>query len=107
VNRADLVVELPRIDLEFRLLIGEPARAADYLERFPEFNMRRDAANDRILNEFRLRNRSGRKLNSTQFLTGYPERHSELFRMMDTLTPPDQSLDPPAFKPVIAGLEIE
>jgi len=26
---------------------------------------------------------------------------------MDTLTPPDQSLDPPAFKPVIAGLEIE
>jgi eukaryotic-like serine/threonine-protein kinase len=110
-SRVELLVELAHIDLEFRLSAGEPARAADYLVRFPELLDRREAANDLILTEYRLLERAGRAVAPTAFLNGYPEHRTELFGGLsaasDTISPTPHSIDPPAFTPVIPDLEIE
>lgn len=110
-RRVELLVELTQIDLEFRLTAGEPARAADYLIRFPELRDRRDAVNDLILSEYRLLERFGRAVAPTQFLDGYPDHRTELFGDLsgasDTLTPTPHSFDPPVFTPTIPELEIE
>src|SRR5829696_7585784 len=51
----ELLVELAHIDLEFRLKSGHPARAADYLRRYPQLATDEEAAADLIATEYQLR----------------------------------------------------
>jgi WD40 repeat protein/tRNA A-37 threonylcarbamoyl transferase component Bud32 len=64
------LVDLVNIDLELRLKAGEPARAEDYLLRFPDLAGDREAAHALIDTEHELRRRF------PQFWSGGPTEHS-------------------------------
>jgi WD40 repeat protein len=53
--RRAVLVELAHADLECRLKVGEPARAEDYLRRYPELADAPDLALDLIRSEYELR----------------------------------------------------
>src|SRR5262245_43928189 len=68
----DLLVELAHIDLEFRLKSGKPARAADYLERYPQLAVDAEAAVELIATEYELRRRGDSGLAFDMIADGYP-----------------------------------
>src|SRR5688500_6109131 len=52
-----LLVELAHTELEFRLKDGQPARASDYLRRYPELTTDSEAAAELIAAEYEYRRR--------------------------------------------------
>src|SRR5262249_38696471 len=74
----DLLVELAHIDLEFRLKSGKPARAADYLERYPQLAVDAEAAVELIATEYELRRRGDSGLAFDMIADGYPRYRDRL-----------------------------
>ncbi|MBA4063338.1 MAG: hypothetical protein C0501_06420 [Isosphaera sp.] len=87
-----LLVELAHIDLEFRLKAGTPARAADYLDRYPRLAADTQAAAGLIAAEYELRRRAEPDLTFDAVAAGYP-RYRDLLRAhevrLSTVTPAD------------------
>jgi serine/threonine protein kinase/tetratricopeptide (TPR) repeat protein len=70
--RNALTVELALADLEYRLRAGEPARAADYLDRYPEIRAAAGAATELLAAEERWRHSISITSSATQFaIPGY------------------------------------
>jgi tRNA A-37 threonylcarbamoyl transferase component Bud32 len=77
-QRRAALVELVRTDLEYRLEAGEPARAEDYLQRYPELAADRPAALDLIAREYELRRPHEPRLTPDDYLGRFPQYRAEL-----------------------------
>jgi predicted ATPase len=73
-----LLVELAHIDLEFRLKAGTPARAADYLDRYPQLAADAGAAAGLIAAEYELRRRGEPDLAFDAVAAAYPRYRDRL-----------------------------
>jgi WD40 repeat protein len=76
--RVALLAELARLDLQFRRHAGEPARAEDYLDRFPELRQDPAAELALIVAEFRARRRTDPGCDTAEYLRRVPARRDEL-----------------------------
>jgi WD40 repeat protein len=76
--RVALLAELARLDLQFRRHAGEPARAEDYLDRFPELRQDPAAELALIVAEFRARRRTDPGCDTAEYLRRFPARRDEL-----------------------------
>jgi predicted ATPase len=97
-----LLVELAHVDLEFRIKSGEPARAGEYLARFPELAAEEPAV-ELIAAEYELRRRAEPDLPFDELAGGYPRYHD---RLKGRLAEPSARLTTPGpgERPPRAGL---
>src|SRR6516225_1995437 len=72
-GRHDLLVELAHTELELRLKAGEPARAEEYLTRYPALADDGPAAVDLIAAEHDLRRRAEPHLRPDEFVRRFPQ----------------------------------
>jgi predicted ATPase len=79
-NSTELLIELVQIELEFRIKAGLPARAGDYLARYPQLAADLDVAADLIASEFDLRRRNDPTLSFDAFASHYPQYLDRLGR---------------------------
>ena len=87
-GRHQLLVELAHTELEFRLKDGLPARASDYLRRYPELASDPEAAAELIAAEYEYRRRADPGLPLDRFTAGYPEYRDRVQRHLDRLLAP-------------------
>jgi serine/threonine-protein kinase len=112
--RPALVVELAHAELEFRLRAGEPARAEDYLDRYPELGGDPAAALEFIASEYRIRVGQGAPVPLEEYLHRFPQYDSELRTRLsreggvDTTPPPSghTSQDPLATRATDEGVGV-
>jgi WD40 repeat protein len=84
-----LLAELVQTDLEFRLKAGEPARAEEYLGRYPELAADADAVLDLVAAEYVLRRRREPDLSAAEYLGRFPHYRDALrARLEETAGPP-------------------
>jgi tetratricopeptide (TPR) repeat protein len=76
--RSALVIELAHAELECRLRAGEPARAEDYLHKYPELGDDGAAALELIHTEYRIRSEHDPGLPVEEYLARFPHYSSEL-----------------------------
>src|SRR5262245_46023482 len=76
--RHALLVELIHTELELRLKAGQPARAEEYLSRYPELAADTAAAVELIAAEYELRWRAEPQLGLDDYLQRFPQYHAEL-----------------------------
>jgi predicted ATPase len=76
--RRRVLIELAHIDMELRLKAGEPARAEEYLGRYPELAQDRVLALELISAEHDLRRRHERGLSLDDYAQRFPEFRAEL-----------------------------
>ena len=77
-SRDRLILELTLIDLEFRIKAGEPARAEEYLTRYPALTTDPAAALALITAEYQLRSRREPTLAVDDYLRRFPQYAQEL-----------------------------
>lgn len=92
-ERGALLLELAHAELELRLRAGEPARAAEYLERFEELRRNPRWSVGLIAAEYHLRSKAGESLPLEQYLACYPQ-HADALR---------RELTAPGLSPVEVG----
>jgi WD40 repeat protein/tRNA A-37 threonylcarbamoyl transferase component Bud32 len=97
--RRAVLVELACAELEFRLKAGEPARASDYLGRFPELAEDAEAVRGLARTEFEFRRRAEPELSAGAFLRQFPQCPSDI-TLRDGFGPADPLL------PQVPGFEI-
>jgi predicted ATPase len=112
--RHPLLIELAHTDLELRLKAGAPARAEDYLGRYPELAADRTAAVGLIAAEFDLRRRGEPGLAVEDYLRRFPDYGAELEAQLQQATtfgrgaggdtPPKVRVS--AALPAVAGYEV-
>jgi WD40 repeat protein len=77
-DTVSLLAELVQADLEFRLKAGEPARAEEYLARYPELAADAGAALDLLAAEYVLRRRQEPDLSAEDYLHRFPQYRDAL-----------------------------
>jgi serine/threonine-protein kinase len=77
-RRRALLIELVHTDLELRLKAGEPARAEEYLARYPELAGNTATLVELIAAEYRLRRRGEPDLSLDDYLRRFPQCRTEL-----------------------------
>jgi tetratricopeptide (TPR) repeat protein len=77
-RRWALLVELVRVDLEYRLKAGQAARVEEYIERFPELAGDRDTVLTLVQDEYRLRRRVERDLTRQEYIERLPDYREQL-----------------------------
>jgi serine/threonine-protein kinase len=92
--RSALVIELAHAELEYRLRAGEPARAEDYLRKFPELRADRTAAMDFISAEYDIRSRQETTVTIAEYLERFPEYGTELQARLEPPSARTVSLPP-------------
>jgi serine/threonine-protein kinase len=101
--RSALVIELAHAELEYRLRAGEPARAEDYLSKYPELRSS-PAAVELIAAEHDIRSRQESAVTVADFLKRFPEYESELRARLEPVPATTMTL-PPAGQTSQAALE--
>jgi predicted ATPase len=107
-----LLVELAHTELELRLKAGEPARAEEYLTRYPRLADDGPAAVDLIAAEYNLRRRGEAQLRPDEFVRRFPQYGAELVKLLAQAThaggdTPGRKPDAgPAAPPEVAGYEL-
>jgi tetratricopeptide (TPR) repeat protein len=92
VDPTPLLIELVRLDLEFRLRSEEPARLEEYLERFPELAHDRKAVAELIQAEYGWRKRGlGAAVTWDEHVHRFPEYRQELAAIRSEDSPPPKS----------------
>ncbi len=108
-DRLAVLIELVHVDLERRLRAGEPARAEDYLRRYPELAERPDLVLGLIAAEFTHRQRGEPGLALKEFMVRFPAYRDELAARLQSETAPGGDARPgteppsPAEVPDAAG----
>jgi WD40 repeat protein/serine/threonine protein kinase len=93
-QRRALLVELAHADLHYRLQAGEPARAEDYLGRYPELRDDPGVVRDLIVAEYRLRRPGEPGLAADDYLRRFPEHAAALSgRLGDTGPTPEAATE--------------
>jgi serine/threonine protein kinase/predicted ATPase len=111
-NRHVLLVELAHTELELRLKAGEPARAEEYLTRYPALADDTPVAVDLIAAEHDLRRRAEPHLRPDEFVRRFPQYARELLKRLAQVTraggdTPGRKPDAgPAAPPEVAGYEL-
>jgi tetratricopeptide (TPR) repeat protein len=100
--RSAVVIELAHAELEYRLRAGEPARAEDYLQKYPELRDDQAAAVDLIATEYHLRTQQRAGLPIQEFLERFPEFAAKLRARLEPNGAP--ATTPPASLPADALL---
>jgi len=102
-----LLVELVHIDLELRIKAGEPARAADYLARYPRLAADPGAAAELIAAEYEFLRRADAGLTLAAVASRYPAYRDRLLPRYAHSTSPVRTLPPGrALPPAAPGYEI-
>jgi WD40 repeat protein len=78
INRSLALVELTKMELEWRLRAGEAARVEDYLVRYPELALKQEAVLALVLLEYSQRQRSGATDALPEYLGRFPQLAREL-----------------------------
>ncbi|HEV3263103.1 MAG TPA: serine/threonine-protein kinase [Gemmataceae bacterium] len=73
-----LLVELIHVELEYRLKAGEPARAEEYLRRYPELSTDRPFVVDLLAAEYQHRQRQEPSLTLDDYVRRFPGHCDEL-----------------------------
>jgi serine/threonine-protein kinase len=76
--RSAVVIELAHAELEYRLRAGEPARAEEYLRKYPEMGHDRAAALELIAAEHEIRSSQDSALRIAEYFDRFPEYTPEL-----------------------------
>jgi hypothetical protein len=76
--RRDVLVELVHADLGHRLQAGEPARAEDYLGRYPELAGDRETTLQLIVEEYEQRRRLEPALTADEYLRRFPQLREQI-----------------------------
>jgi serine/threonine protein kinase/predicted ATPase len=111
-GRRLLLVELVHTELELRLKAGEPARAEEYLTRYPELADDVEAAVGLVVAEYDLRRRAEPHLPPDEFVQRFPRYRAELLKRLAQATrvggdTPGRKPEPgPTVPPEAAGYEI-
>jgi serine/threonine protein kinase/tetratricopeptide (TPR) repeat protein len=77
-QRRDLLIELVRVDLEFRLKANQPVRVEDYLKDYPALSDDKAMLVELIQVEYTLRCRVDRKVTPQEYEDRFPTLHEEL-----------------------------
>jgi serine/threonine protein kinase/tetratricopeptide (TPR) repeat protein len=77
-QRRSVLLELIRVDLEFRLKADQPARVEDYLKDYPELHDERSVLVDLIRREFTLRCRVDSLVTPEEYNDRFPTLRDEL-----------------------------
>jgi serine/threonine-protein kinase len=102
--RSAVVIELAHAELEYRLRAGAPARAEEYLRRYPELREDQAAALDLIAAERDIRSRLEGQLGIAEYLVRFPQYSAELPARFES--PPARTVSlPPAGQTSQAALE--
>lgn len=83
-DRLALLADLVQVDLEQRLGKGEPARAEQYLEQFPEL-MQGSGPVDLLVAEYCLRKAADAGLSQEEYLLRFPQFGSDFLRRLATI----------------------
>ncbi|MBX9581900.1 MAG: hypothetical protein K2X87_16470, partial [Gemmataceae bacterium] len=83
-----LLVELAHADLEFRIKAGQPARAGDYLARYPQLAADPSSAAGLIATEYELCSRTDPGLAFDAVAVAYPQYRDRLEELRGRFTPP-------------------
>jgi serine/threonine-protein kinase len=103
-ERSALVIELAHAELEYRLRAGEPARAEDYLRKYPDLRADRAAAMDFIAAEYDIRSRQETAVTIAEYLERFPDYGDALRARLEPAPAPTVTL-PPAGLTSHAALE--
>ena len=80
--RRPLLVELIKVDLEFRWdSDGETRRLLDYLDQYPELELD-GVPSDLLYEEFHIRRRSGDRVQVAEYIERFPEQETEIRRLL-------------------------
>src|SRR5262245_32556086 len=89
-----VLVELAHIDIEFRVKSGEPARAAEYFERYPHLAADVKSAVSLILAEFEFRQRHDSTVSFEAIVRQYPQFEEPLWLERDRIKITQSTLHP-------------
>ncbi|HWG46170.1 MAG TPA: protein kinase [Gemmataceae bacterium] len=113
-----ILIELVRMDLDFRLKSGEAAKLEAYLERYPRLAAKQTILLSLLNDEYQARLQYEPDLNVLEYIQRFPQLGEQLQRQWATLplrpavettpgaTPAEPAHPPLAAAPVIAGYEI-
>ncbi len=89
-QRADLLLDLVRLELEYRLRRGESTSVEDWLARYPYLQADRHTVVELISLEYRVRRLCNQKVNVPDYLQRFPQYRRELSSILqddDTIPP--------------------
>jgi serine/threonine protein kinase/predicted RNA polymerase sigma factor len=92
----ELLLDLLHVDLEYRLQAGEPARAEEYLTRFPEAAGDPAFALALIAREYQLRQRREPGLDAREYVDRFPQFRDELAQYLSPVQGEVPRAAPPA-----------
>ncbi len=84
-GRQGLLNELVHVEMELRLMVGETARAEEYLTRFPELVDADEYPISLAVWEFRLRRRSEQGLSADEYVHRFPQFSERIRRAIEQL----------------------
>ena len=88
-----VLVELVKLDLDFRLQRGIPLELEDFVAEFPELGFGGGPPCDLVYEEFHLRRQAGRDPDPADYYRRFPGRAAELARLLgDTNSPRSTSV---------------
>jgi WD40 repeat protein/tRNA A-37 threonylcarbamoyl transferase component Bud32 len=87
-DRLAVLVELAHVDLERRLRAGEPARAEEYLRRYPELAGDSEVILNLIVWEYQLRWHQQPDLTAEEFWQRFPQYAADLGPRLAAVEPP-------------------
>jgi serine/threonine protein kinase len=86
------LVELVKLDIDYRYQRGRPKRIEDYLAEFPELRGESGVPCDLIFEEFQARRRAGEPINPADYFNRFPAQTTELARLLNVNAPTEVSL---------------
>ncbi|HWE35207.1 MAG TPA: protein kinase [Isosphaeraceae bacterium] len=102
-ERRSVLIELVHTELEYRVKDGEPARAEDYLRRFPELAGDRETERELIEAELELRRRRDPGLDLDDYLARFPAHHEALLALRGRLATADRPASAAPARPAAAA----
>ena len=87
-----VIVELIKVDLDYRYQRKMPKRIEDYLAEFPEICGPGGVPSDLIFEEYQVRRRSGEQIPPQEYFDRFPNRTNELARLLGLNTPTEATL---------------
>lgn len=76
--RADVLLEMVKVDLDYRTQFGLAAHVEDYLDVFPEILVDGKVPPELILEEFHVRRATGEEVSAEEFVGRFPNQRADI-----------------------------
>jgi eukaryotic-like serine/threonine-protein kinase len=87
-----VLVELVKVDLDYRYQRKQPKRIEDYVAEFPELSGPHGVPSDLIFEEYQVRRRAGEQVRSKEYFDRFPNRTNELAQLLGLNAPTEVTL---------------